>query len=284
MAYADMLDFSRSSSSLSVDTKRFHALDDNDFDDHFLDSATTMSPISVNRRDSFATNHNGLFSPDFNDDFQHAFNDNSRPMNGNGQPTFYSNNPFMQMGASQAATYGQQTTAWPPLDEPSTSCTPTPTTAKGYDLFGHDQDAASIPFGSSAFGGLPVPDSVRPSSVFTQSQHEQTPMSPHDAQGWAQHAQEMDPRPMNKRPRQTSPDYAPFRSKDGIRKKNARFDIPAERSLNNIDTLIAEAGNQGNQDELAELKKQKRLLRNRQAAYDSPPCFGLLVHHLIAFG
>jgi hypothetical protein len=52
--------------------------------------------------------------------------------------------------------------------------------------------------------------------------------------------------------------------RDGIRKKNARFDIPAERTLSNIDQLIAQSTND---DEIKELKQQKRLLRNRQAAY-----------------
>jgi len=53
---------------------------------------------------------------------------------------------------------------------------------------------------------------------------------------------------------------------DGIRKKNARFDIPAERNLNNIDQLIAQSTDE---QEIKELKQQKRLLRNRQAAYAS---------------
>jgi len=52
----------------------------------------------------------------------------------------------------------------------------------------------------------------------------------------------------------------------GIRKKNARLDIPAERTLNNIDLLISQSAND---DEKKELKAQKRLLRNRQAALDS---------------
>lgn len=50
---------------------------------------------------------------------------------------------------------------------------------------------------------------------------------------------------------------------DGIRKKNAKFDIPAERNINTIDALIAHASTE---DEKKELKQQKRLLRNRQAA------------------
>ena len=55
--------------------------------------------------------------------------------------------------------------------------------------------------------------------------------------------------------------------RDGIRKKNARFEIPAERNLRTIDQLI----NQTNDEqEIKELKQQKRLLRNRQAAYVIP--------------
>jgi hypothetical protein len=51
--------------------------------------------------------------------------------------------------------------------------------------------------------------------------------------------------------------------RDGIRKKNARFEIPAERTLSNIDQLISQSTNE---EEVKELKQQKRLLRNRQAA------------------
>ena len=51
--------------------------------------------------------------------------------------------------------------------------------------------------------------------------------------------------------------------RNGIRKKNARFDIPIERTLANIDELISQATDDV---EVKELKQQKRLLRNRQAA------------------
>lgn len=50
---------------------------------------------------------------------------------------------------------------------------------------------------------------------------------------------------------------------DGIRKKNARFEIPRERNLANIDALIMQSTDD---QEKKELKQQKRLLRNRQAA------------------
>jgi len=74
---------------------------------------------------------------------------------------------------------------------------------------------------------------------------------------------------MPKRMRMGSPalrSHSPLLRRDGIRKKNARFDIPAERNLNNIDQLIAQSNDE---QEIKELKQQKRLLRNRQAALDS---------------
>ena len=53
---------------------------------------------------------------------------------------------------------------------------------------------------------------------------------------------------------------------DGVRKKNARFEIPKDRNLQNIDSLIMCSKDDA---EKKELKQQKRLLRNRQAALDS---------------
>ncbi len=77
----------------------------------------------------------------------------------------------------------------------------------------------------------------------------------------------MDLRSMATRPRPGSPlsPHSPLLlRRDGIRKKNARFEIPAERNLLNIDRLIAQSSDER---EIKELKQQKRLLRNRQAAY-----------------
>jgi hypothetical protein len=48
-----------------------------------------------------------------------------------------------------------------------------------------------------------------------------------------------------------------------VGKKNSLFDIPEGRNLSNIDHLIAQSTDER---EIKELKQQKRLLRNRQAA------------------
>lgn len=53
---------------------------------------------------------------------------------------------------------------------------------------------------------------------------------------------------------------------DNVRKRNTRFEIPPEHNLGNIDTLIAQSTDEVR---IKELKAQKRLLRNRQAALDS---------------
>ena len=51
--------------------------------------------------------------------------------------------------------------------------------------------------------------------------------------------------------------------RNGVRKKNARIAIPYQRSLAVIEQLIQQSQNQA---ELKELKSQRRLLRNREAA------------------
>lgn len=59
------------------------------------------------------------------------------------------------------------------------------------------------------------------------------------------------------------PRHQPILKRDGIRKKNAKIPIPSEITLENIDDLIE---NCTDEDEMKQLKAQKRLLRNREAA------------------
>ena len=90
-------------------------------------------------------------------------------------------------------------------------------------------------------------------------------MSPHASQDWTSFgAGEVDPQ-MPKRIHlsaclDTSSEVI---RPDGIRKKNAKFEIPQDRNLDTLDDLIKHAKND---TELKELKMQKRLLRNREAA------------------
>jgi hypothetical protein len=70
---------------------------------------------------------------------------------------------------------------------------------------------------------------------------------------------------MHKRARHNSParTSVDIQRRDGIRKKNGRIEIPHERNIDTIDDLIQ---NTNDENELKELKQQKRLLRNREAA------------------
>ena len=148
------------------------------------------------------------------------------------------------------------------------SCTPTTT----YDVFPSDPDVKGIasnyhddslhPPASNMYGGLPVgqpPPFYSGNSLST---------SPRAGQDWSSisSAEPMDLRSIHRSGPVSSPTYnpnPPLLRRDGIRKKNARFEIPAERTLRTIDTLINQTTDE---QEIKELKQQKRLLRNRQAA------------------
>jgi hypothetical protein len=266
----DSMDFHRPSSTLSsVDRKpsTFSFDDSSTLDSNILDTPVLMSPT---------TSTQGIFSPDTSiwEDFSAGQFDRttSSSVNHNGNNPFFtneqSNNPFARLPPNQAATYGQQT-SWPVSDN---SGSRTPTASKPMNPFGPgDFDSAPSAFVSAPsqmpYHGLPMHSNVSPTSVFPNAPEQ--PMSPHTNSEWmAFNQQEMDARPGPKRMRPNSPhrSFSPRRD-GGIRKKNARFEIPAERNLCNIDTLIA---NCSNEDEMKELKQQKRLLRNRQAAYVPP--------------
>lgn len=291
------MDFHRPSSSISQDRKpsAFAFDDSTTLDAHILDTPVLMSP---------STSTQGMFSPDTSiwEDFSHQgqFIDRtatSSVVNTNANNPFFaqqqqqqqqqqqSNNPFSRLPENQVANYGQQT-SWP-VENPG-SRTPTASKPMNNPFGPGDFGApAPTPFAPESaqhmtFNGLPLQTNVRPSSVFPDR-----PLSPHTNSEWmAFNQQEMDARPGPKRMRPSSP-ARPFtpRRDGGIRKKNARFDIPAERNLLNIDHLIQ---NCQNEDDLKELKQQKRLLRNRQAAYVAPflvvlqlPC--ILIWSLLAF-
>jgi len=270
---AHHMDFHRPNSTLNnLDRKpSAFSFDDNaTLDSTILDTPVLMSPT---------TSTQGIFSPDTSiwEDFSAGqFVDRtatSSVVNTNGNNPFFteqSNNPFARLPPNQAATYGQQ--SWPVTDN---SGSRTPTAPKPLNPFGPG-DFGAAPFVEQQqmpFHGLPVHQNVRPSAVFPSAPEQ--PMSPHTHSDWmAFNQQEMDARPGPKRMRPNTPprSFSPRRD-GGIRKKNARFDIPAERTLVNIDNLIQSCTNE---EDLKELKQQKRLLRNRQAAYVLP--FGSWFH------
>lgn len=236
-------------------------LDDNILDQGALDSSLEMSPAMVDsRRDSFAVAPS-LFSPK-PEDWQ-AVDMQSIPSNNPFFEQHNSNNPFMRLEQHQPpAAYGAQGTSWPM----TTSGTATP-------LQAFDGLPAAFEAHPSIFQRPPTMQDAAPFAnasgqvaMFQQLGHpggQSIPTSPqkHDWMG-----QGLKDQAMAKRSRPTNDlirSHNELRRGDGIRKKNARFDIPAERNLNNIDQLIAQSTDE---QEIKELKQQKRLLRNRQAA------------------
>ncbi|KAK5159164.1 hypothetical protein BJ546DRAFT_228509 [Cryomyces antarcticus] len=274
----------RRPSPSTIDRKRpsFFDVDDDCavLDDAVLDTANgIMSPAATHyRRDSFPDSNTVLSPAPGNwDDFGPAFDQNDvdcKPQV-SANPIFGQNkNPFARLQASQAAPYGQLPVSWTFEEDPGT-CTPTTATFEGYPVeyeTGAPAYLSAEHFGlpTSGYHGIPF-NNVRSSSVFPPVPQIKPPISPSSNNDWMSLAeQEIDARPTSKRVRLSgsSRSFSPgaYPRGDGIRKKNARFDIPSERNLENIDRLIAESNND---EEVKELKQQKRLLRNRQAALDS---------------
>lgn len=130
----------------------------------------------------------------------------------------------------------------------------------------HRSDSAHGSFSQAPPGSAPF--HIQTSEAgFIPAPQVQTPMSPHSHQDWMGMAQqEMEGRPSHKRMRPGSPSRSMMelqQRREGIRKKNGRIDIPQERNIQNIDLLIEK---ETDDEVLKELKQQKRLLRNREAA------------------
>ncbi|KAI0151761.1 bZIP transcription factor [Xylariaceae sp. FL1272] len=250
--------------TLTVDThaQRFFEeddagiLDDAILDHSGLDSGLEMSPaMADSRRDSFAV-AGSLFSPKTED--WHSVDMQSLPSN-NPFLEPQNNNPFTRPDQPQHATYASQNHAWS-MGHGSGTCTPVQ-----YDGLEATYDSNTAlfqrpmpmqtPF-SNPTGHVPLFSAVGPSNSSIPTSPQKDWMNQDfKAQSMKRHQPDSVIRSHNE-----------LRRGDGIRKKNARFEIPAERNLDNIDALIS----QSNDDqEIKELKQQKRLLRNRQAALDS---------------
>lgn len=118
-------------------------------------------------------------------------------------------------------------------------------------------------------GSLPSDQASFPPHPLTQAHH--VSASPQASLSPPTHADWMDMTGPNKPLK--SADVKPIKprhqpllrrdTRDGIRKKNAKIPIPSEITLENIDDLIEGCTDE---DEMKQLKAQKRLLRNREAA------------------
>ncbi|KAL8693133.1 MAG: hypothetical protein Q9218_001985 [Villophora microphyllina] len=187
-------------------------------------------------------------------------------------PMFFetSGHSFVSNDSMTGQMYGHPPMAWQ-LPSDQDTCTPTTT----YEAFPTEPDVkAMVPSYHNEsmstslqgmYGDLPVPQS---SQMYGRNAASTSPRSGRD---WSSisSTEHLDIHSMSRPGAQTSPTFnpnPPLLRRDGIRKKNARFDIPAERTLRTIDTLINQTTDE---QEIKELKQQKRLLRNRQAALDS---------------
>ncbi|KAF4874598.1 hypothetical protein CGCSCA1_v006036 [Colletotrichum siamense] len=232
-------------------------LDENILDHSALDSGLEMSPpMADSRRESFAVG-GSLFSPK-TEDWQ-SVEMQSVPSNNPFHMEQHSNNPFMRLDHAQPSPFGPQGNAWS-LSNTSGSCTP----LQQFDGMPAEYDNSALFQRPTVQGQTPFTNPTGQINMFASigSGNQSIPTSPQ--KGWIGQSESM-----AKKMRPGSPtirSHNDMRRGDGIRKKNARFDIPAERNLSNIDQLIAQSTDE---QEIKELKQQKRLLRNRQAALDS---------------
>ncbi|KAI1456006.1 bZIP transcription factor [Annulohypoxylon moriforme] len=251
---------------LSVDTnhaqKYFEEedqiLDDNILDSSGMDSGLELSPpMAGSRRDSFAV-PGSIFSPKTEVGDWQSVDMQSVPSN-NPFLEPQNNNPFTR--ADPQAAYGSQNQQW--MGQTSGTCTPLQydglETAfdNNQSIFQQRPLQMQTPF-SNPGHQVPLFSTVGPNNPSIQASADKDWMG-----------QDLKNQSLVKRMRPDTPtirSHNELRRGDGIRKKNARFDIPAERNLGNIDQLIASTTDE---QEIKELKQQKRLLRNRQAALDS---------------
>ncbi|KAF4443223.1 hypothetical protein FALBO_17274 [Fusarium albosuccineum] len=227
-------------------------LDDNILDQTAIDSGLELSPpMADSRRESFAVGP-PLFSPK-TEDWQ-SVDMQSVPSN-NPFLDQHSNNPFMRLDQNQHNAFAPAGN-WS-LGNGSGACTP----LHPFDGVPAEYDAGASIFQQRTMAG-PTPFTNGNMFSSLPAGNQSIPTSPQKEWMTPQQA-------MSKKMRPSSPairSHNDMRRGDGIRKKNARFDIPAERNLSNIDQLIAQSTDE---QEIKELKQQKRLLRNRQAALDS---------------
>ncbi|PNS18594.1 Transcriptional activator hacA [Sphaceloma murrayae] len=177
--------------------------------------------------------------------------------------------------SSSSANIHHAASGWTYDHTPGTA---SPSAFEPYQLSGDDYDVTEYPghlagdvagavhHGAASVSFAPLPGE----HGGAEPQPIQAPLSPHsNPDMMAIAAKDMHLRAL---PRHMRPGCRPARpgpsraSSDGVRKKNSRIEIPPDRNLNNIEELIEHANDD---DEIKELKAQRRLLRNREAALAS---------------
>ncbi|KAL8712445.1 MAG: hypothetical protein Q9220_003293 [cf. Caloplaca sp. 1 TL-2023] len=280
------LAYNNLNTKLPTQTSRFH-LESNkqelidDESDSILDerilerSASIMSPHDMDQRRPSFTDNASTISPRPN-----RWNDFTFPASSTSQlhssaitnPLYFDQggHAFVQDPSSTGTMFPHASATWHTQADQDSS-TPTAT----YDAFPSEPDVKSVmttyqtdslnPPIAGMYGGLP---DRHAGPFYGANTLSTSPRSGHD---WSSisSTEHIDLQPLPGPGALSSPTYnsnPPLLRRDGIRKKNARFEIPAERTLRTIDHLINQTTDEG---EIKELKQQKRLLRNRQAALDS---------------
>lgn len=270
MAYADArFGYQQPQTDSALDNKQTAFIDTDSsslLNQSVLDGDMMQSPHDTFRKNSFA-NSNGVLSPADSQTWDHPFASGLNPdPSSAGVPGSFQedSNAFLRQSNPHVATYPnqQQHSSWA-FENGSGDHTPTtgaefmpPPQYDGPHFIPQRQEGATGSFAQQH----PMPQH------FISASQVQTPMSPHSHQDWMGMAErEMENRPSHKRMRPNSPprSMSDAQRRDGIRKKNGRIDIPQERNIQNIEDLIEQATDD---DMVKELKQQKRLLRNREAA------------------
>ncbi|KAG6152670.1 hypothetical protein E4U37_003637 [Claviceps purpurea] len=220
--------------------------------DDAVDSGLGLSPpIANSRRQSFAMG-SVLFSPKSEE--WPSIDIRSVPSNSfanlNGRNNGNSHHPLMALNTAHSQIFPSQGNQWDMA------------TGSACAQFNQMQDSFNA--GPTMFQ-RPLPSSFDNLGAMFPAMNSADPSIQRSPQkGW-----ETPNQPISKKRKTCSPVFSArdvLRKGSGIRKKNARADIPAEHNLNTIDTLISQSTNES---ETKELKQHKRLLRNRQAALDS---------------
>ncbi|KAF3928078.1 hypothetical protein AA313_de0202721 [Arthrobotrys entomopaga] len=219
-----------------------------------IDTSAFESPVDT-RRPSMADA--AIFSPQLQAgdwDFLNSMSESS-PMASN-----FDNNPFVKMETNQSQFSGA---SWENMADRSETATPVPAMFNGQvQNFNFDTtDFTSFTPTTQGFEAPIAPAIPTPVQASSEATSELQNIVSNASAPTKKPTAPV--RPGSPQLRIHSPMHI---RRDGIRKKNARFDIPAERTLLNIDALITQSTDEG---EIKELKQQKRLLRNRQAALDS---------------
>lgn len=243
--------------------------DDAVLDDHILDSSsfdvTTMD--SAPRRESFASSAS-LVSPRQNVWPEFAYNNDATPTGSMSTPApqFLEHaavNPYSQTGPPHYPNYGTHMASWHPQGDTGSDASNMAFVAFASDLDNIKPEESfnkemPPPPQHSMYGGLPI------ASVPDFNQYAASAASPQ----WSTSSSDN----VEKIPRSGQFQSPSFNHnqlhlrRDGVRKKNARFEIPAGRDVNTIDAMI-NSTDPNDEETIKELKQQKRLLRNRQAAY-----------------